>query len=85
VFSLPDLTVHVREIDCQNWLPGSGEGQFENAYYISLFMFDIYNISLFFSVFKALHHRYQNRELRARESTFIEVNMQLTDAYLVLN
>jgi len=35
--------------------------------------------------FKALHHRYQNRELRARESTFIEVNMQLTDAYLVLN
>jgi len=34
---------------------------------------------------KALHHRYQNRELRARESNFIEVNMQLTDAYLVLN
>jgi len=35
--------------------------------------------------FKALHHRYQNREFRARESTIIEVNMQLTDAYLVLN
>jgi len=37
------------------------------------------------SLIKALHHRYQNRELRARESTFIEVNMQLTDAYLLLN
>jgi len=42
-------------------------------------------IGHFIPIIKALHHRYQNRELRARESTFIEVNMQLTDAYLVLN
>jgi len=28
---------------------------------------------------KALHHRYQNRELRARESTFIEVNRYATN------
>jgi len=47
----------------------------------------IYKIRLkpFGTSFKAHHDRYQNRELRARESTIIELNMQLTDAYLVLN